>query len=463
GSRIELHARGHLVAQPALECQHSGLPSHSAPRPASDGAACGTADERGIAAVCRDWTWNQYDGDHQRVFTRARTQSVDGSVFLLRDPAAGEPADVHSNLDCGLGGSRSSHDERLCADRRSGDRRARRLDQARACKSGARIDRQHRLDPSARQRRSRGSAVPGGDGTFRSQRVGQSRLAHAHIRTLLVMHWLLLGGFIAAHVLPYIAVFRDLRVLPADRTIAAIHSPPDGYTLLLVNPANAINTTLYPKLSFNFLRDAAPVAGIMRVPNVMEVNPAVPAKTVAEFIAYAKANPGKINWATSGNGTSVHLSGELFKLMTGVELTHIPYKGSAPALTDLIAGTVQVIFDNMPPSLPHIRAGKLRALAVTTATRSEALPEVPTVADTVPGYEASAFYGMSVPKGTPPEIIEKLNKEVNAALADPNIKARLAELGGILIPGSPADFGKLVADETEKWAKVIKAGNVVLE
>jgi tripartite-type tricarboxylate transporter receptor subunit TctC len=246
-------------------------------------------------------------------------------------------------------------------------------------------------------------------------------------------------------------------------TEAVIHSPPDGYTLLLVNPANAINTTLYPKLSFNFIRDSAPVAGIMRVPNVMEVNPSLPAKTVAEFIAYAKANPGKINWATSGNGTSVHLSGELFKMMTGVEMANIPYKGSAPALTDLIAGTVQVIFDNMPPSLPHIRAGKLRALAVTTATRSEALPEVPTVAETVPGYEASAFYGMSAPKGTPPEIIDKLNQEINAALADPKVKARLAELGGILIPGSPADFGKLVAAETDKWAKVIKEGGVSLE
>jgi tripartite-type tricarboxylate transporter receptor subunit TctC len=246
-------------------------------------------------------------------------------------------------------------------------------------------------------------------------------------------------------------------------TETVVHSPPDGYTLLLVNPANAINTTLYPKLSFNFLRDIAPVGGVMRVPNVMEVNPAVPAKTVAEFIAYAKANPGKINWATSGNGTSVHLSGELFKLMTGVEMANIPYKGSAPALTDLIAGTVQVIFDNMPPSLPHIRSGTLRALAVTTATRSEALPDVPTVAETVPGYEASAFFGMGVPKGTPPEIIEKLNKEINAALADPNIKARLADLGGMLIPGSPADFGKLVAAETEKWAKVIKDGGVALE
>ena len=246
-------------------------------------------------------------------------------------------------------------------------------------------------------------------------------------------------------------------------TETVVHSPPDGYTLLLVNPANAINATLYPKLSFNFLRDIVPVGGVMRVPNVMEVNPDVPAKTVAEFIAYAKANPGKVNWATSGNDTSVHLSGELFKLMTGVQMANIPYKGSAPALTDLIAGTVQVIFDNMPPSLPHIRAGKLRALAVTTAVRSDALPDVPTVAETVPGYEASAFYGMGVPKGTPPEIIDKLNNEINAALADPNVKARLADLGGMLIPGSPADFGKLVAAETEKWAKVIKDGGVSLE
>jgi len=246
-------------------------------------------------------------------------------------------------------------------------------------------------------------------------------------------------------------------------TETVVHSPPDGYTLLLVNPANAINATLYPKLSFNFLRDIVPVGGVMRVPNVMEVNPDVPAKTVAEFIAYAKANPGKVNWATSGNGTSVHLSGELFKLMTGVQMANIPYKGSAPALTDLIAGTVQVIFDNMPPSLPHIRSGKLRALAVTTAMRSDALPDVPTVAETVPGYEASAFYGMGVPKGTPPEIINKLNNEINAALADPNVKARLADLGGMLIAGSPADFGKLVAAETEKWAKVIKDGGVSLE
>ncbi|HZN31558.1 MAG TPA: tripartite tricarboxylate transporter substrate binding protein [Xanthobacteraceae bacterium] len=246
-------------------------------------------------------------------------------------------------------------------------------------------------------------------------------------------------------------------------TDAMISAAPDGYTVLLTNPANAINATLYQKLSFNFLRDSAPVAGIMRVPNVMEVNPSVPAKTVAEFIAYAKANPGKVNWATSGNGTSVHLSGELFKMMTGVNLLHVPYRGSAPALTDMISGQVHLMFDNMPPSLPHIQAGKLRALAVTTAVRSEALPDVPTVAETVPGYEASAYYGMSAPKGTPPEIIEKLNKEINAALADPKVKARLAELGGMLIPGTPADFGKLVADETDKWAKVIKAGGVTLE
>ena len=244
---------------------------------------------------------------------------------------------------------------------------------------------------------------------------------------------------------------------------AAINAPPDGYTVFLVNPANAINATLYQKLPFNFMRDTAPVGGIMRVPNVMEVNPSVPAKTVAEFIAYAKANPGKINWASSGNGTSVHLSGELFKIMTGVDLTHVPYRGSAPALTDMISGTVQVMFDNMPSSLPHIHAGKLRALAVTTAQRSDALPGVPTVAETVPGYEASAFFGMSVPRGTPADVIDRLNHEINAALADAAMKAKLAELGGMLTPGSPAEFGRTVAEETDKWAKVIKSGGVTLE
>jgi tripartite-type tricarboxylate transporter receptor subunit TctC len=245
-------------------------------------------------------------------------------------------------------------------------------------------------------------------------------------------------------------------------TEAVVRAAPDGYTLLLVNPAHGINATLYPKLAFNVINDIAPVAGLMRVPNVMEVNPSVPAKTVAEFIAYAKANPGKINWATSGSGTSVHLSGELFKSMTGVDLTHVPYRGSAPALTDMISGTVNVMFDNMPSSLPHIQAGKLRALAVTTAARSEALPDVPTVAETVPGYEASAWFGMGAPKGTPAEVIDKLNKEINAALQDGKIKARLSELGGILIPGTPADFGKVIADETDKWAKVIKSANVPL-
>ena len=246
-------------------------------------------------------------------------------------------------------------------------------------------------------------------------------------------------------------------------TAEVVRAAPDGYTVLLVNPANAINTTLYQRLPFNFMKDIAPVAGFMRVPNVMEVTPSFPANTVAEFIAYAKANPGKINWASSGNGTSVHLSGELFKIMTGVQLTHVPYRGSAPALTDMISGTVQVMFDNMPSSLPHIQAGKLRALGVTTAQRSEALPNVPTVAETVPGYEASAFFGMGLPHGTPAEIIDKLNKEINAGLADPRIKARLADLGGMLIAGSPQDFGKVVAEETEKWAKVIKTGGVALE
>jgi tripartite-type tricarboxylate transporter receptor subunit TctC len=247
-------------------------------------------------------------------------------------------------------------------------------------------------------------------------------------------------------------------------TESVVNATPDGYTLLLVNPAHGINATLYTKLSFNFIRDIAPVGGLMRVPNVMEVNPEVPAKTVAEFITYAKANPGKINWASSGNGTSVHLSGELFKVMTGVQLTHVPYRGSAPALTDMISGQVQVMFDNMPSSLSHIQAGKLRALAVTTAQRSPALPDVPTVAETVPGYEASAWFGMGAPKGTPRAIIEKLNKEINAALVDPKIKARLAEIGGnTLLPGTPEDFGKVIAEETDKWAKVIKSAGVTLE
>ena len=246
-------------------------------------------------------------------------------------------------------------------------------------------------------------------------------------------------------------------------TEMAVKSPPDGYTVFLVNPANTINATLYKNLSFNFIRDMAPVAGFIRVPNVMEVNPSVPAKTVAEFIAYAKANPGKVNLASSGVGTSVHLSGELFKMMAHVDLVHVPYRGSAPALTDLLGGQVQVMFDNLPSSIGHIRAGRLRALAVTTANRDKALPDLPTVAETVPGYEASAWFGMAVPQGTPREIIDKLNKQVNAALADPAMQAKLAELGGSLIPGTPEDFGKLIAEETEKWAKVVKASGATAE
>jgi tripartite-type tricarboxylate transporter receptor subunit TctC len=239
-------------------------------------------------------------------------------------------------------------------------------------------------------------------------------------------------------------------------TEAVVHAPPDGYTLLLVAPANAINVTLYEKLNYNFVHDIAPVAGLIRFPNVMEVNPSVPAKTVPEFIAYAKANPGKLNMASSGNGSTIHVSGELFKMMTGISMVHVPYRGGAPALTDMISGQVQVMFDNVPTSIEFIRAGKLRPLAVTTAQRSEVLPDLPTVADFVPGYEASAWYGVGAPKGTPAEIIDKLNSEINAILANPKTKSRFAELGASLIGGSPADFGKLVVEETDKWGKVVR-------
>ena len=238
---------------------------------------------------------------------------------------------------------------------------------------------------------------------------------------------------------------------------------PDGYTMLLVNPANAINTSLYKKLNFNFLRDIDPVASVIQVPNVMEVNPNVPAKTVPEFIAYVKANPDKVNVASSGNGTSIHLSGELFKMMTGIKMTHVPYKGSAPMLTDLLAGQVQVTFDNLPSSIGHIKAGKLRALAVTTAKRSPELPDVPTVAESVPGYEASAFFGFGVPHGTPKEIVDKLNHEINEALKDPGMQKKLGDLGGIPVSGTPADFGKFLAAETAKWEKVVRAANLSIE
>ena len=243
-------------------------------------------------------------------------------------------------------------------------------------------------------------------------------------------------------------------------TEAVVRAPADGYTLLLVGSSSAINATLYDKLSFNFIRDIAPVASIIRQPNVMLVNPSVPAKTVPEFIAYAKADPGKINMASAGNGSSSHVFGELFKMMAGVNIVHVPYRGGAPALTDLLAGQVQATFVPVPASIEYVRAGKLRALAVTTTTRSDALPDIPTVGDFVRGYEASGFVGLGAPKNTPAEIIEKLNKEINAALADPKIKARLADLGGTVLPGSPAEFGKLIADETEKWGKVIRAANI---
>jgi tripartite-type tricarboxylate transporter receptor subunit TctC len=239
-------------------------------------------------------------------------------------------------------------------------------------------------------------------------------------------------------------------------TEGVVKAQADGHTLLLVSSANFINATLYDKLSFDFIRDIAPVANLVRIPNVVEVNPSVPVKTISEFITYAKANPGKINMGTGGTGTSQHVSGELFKMMTGINLVHVPYRGSAPMLTDLLGGQVQVAFDNMPSSIEHIRAGKLRALAVTTSARSEALPDIPTVGSFVPGYEASAYFGIAAPRNTPPEIIDRLNKEINAGLADPRMKSRLTDLGGTVVAGSPADFGKLIFDETEKWAKVVK-------
>jgi tripartite-type tricarboxylate transporter receptor subunit TctC len=246
-------------------------------------------------------------------------------------------------------------------------------------------------------------------------------------------------------------------------TEMAVRAAPDGYTVFLVNPANAINATLYPKLNFNFLEDMVPVAGIVRVPNVMTVTKNFPAKTVAEFVEYAKKNPGKINMASSGSGTSVHLSGELFKFMTGIDMKHVPYKGAGPAITDLIGGQVDVLFDNMPSIIGHIRQGAVRALGVTTAQRSPALPDVPAVAETVPGYEASAWFGMSAPKGTPVAAIARLNREVNAALADPGMRAKLADLGGVPIPGTPADFWAIHKMETEKWAKIVKFSGAKVE
>jgi tripartite-type tricarboxylate transporter receptor subunit TctC len=242
--------------------------------------------------------------------------------------------------------------------------------------------------------------------------------------------------------------------LAADAVAVA---PADGYTLLMINPAHALNATLYNKLNFNLLRDITPVAGLIRVPNVMEVHPSVPVNTVPELIAYAKTNPGKISYASAGTGTLLHVAGELFKMMAGVDMVHVPYRGTAPALTDLLGGQVQMMCDNISTSIEHIRAGRLRALAVTTSARSELLPDLPIVGDFLPGFEQSAFFGIGAPRNTPANIVDKLNREINAGLADPKIKRRLDEVAGPALPGSPTDFGKLIADETEKWDKVIKA------
>ena len=239
-------------------------------------------------------------------------------------------------------------------------------------------------------------------------------------------------------------------------TEAVVTAPADGYTLLLAGPANVISMTLYDKLNFNFTRDIAPIASIMRFPFVMEVHPSVPAKTVPEFMAYAKATPGKLNMASAGTGSATHLTGELFKMMTGLNILHVPYRGAGPALIDLIGGQVQLMFDTVVGSIEHIRGGRLRALAVTGAARSDVLPDIPTVGDFVPGYESSGWHGVAAPKNTPTEIIDKLNKEINVALNEPRIKARIADLGGTVFAGSPSDFSKLIVEETEKWAKVIK-------
>lgn len=246
-------------------------------------------------------------------------------------------------------------------------------------------------------------------------------------------------------------------------TEIVVRAPADGYTVLLVNPANGINASLYQNLSFNFVNDIAPIAGLIRVPNVMEVHPSVPAKTVAEFIAYAKANPGKINMASSGSGTSVHLSGEMFKSMAGIDMVHVPYRGAGPALVDLVAGQVQVLFDNLPSSIEKIRSGELRALGVTTLQPSPALPGVPTVAATVPGYEASAWFGMGGPKGTPAEVVAMLNRNINELLAEPAMVAKLADLGGMIMAGTPADFGAVIRAETDKWSKVVKESGAKVE
>jgi tripartite-type tricarboxylate transporter receptor subunit TctC len=246
-------------------------------------------------------------------------------------------------------------------------------------------------------------------------------------------------------------------------TEVVVRAAPDGYTLLLSSTANTVNATLYDKLDFDFIRDIAPVASISRDPNILVVNPTVPAKTIPEFIAYAKANPGKLNYASAGIGSSQHMSGELFKMMAGIDMTHVPFRGTAPALTGLLGGQVQAMFASMPATIEYVRAGKLRALGVTIATRSDVFPDIPSVSEFLPGYDASVYYGIAAPRNTPAEIVERLNKEINAGLADPQFKARLVELGSMPLPGSPADFGKFIANETEKWAKVVKFANIKAE
>jgi tripartite-type tricarboxylate transporter receptor subunit TctC len=246
-------------------------------------------------------------------------------------------------------------------------------------------------------------------------------------------------------------------------TEVVVHAPADGDTLFLANTANAINATLYEKLNFDFIRDIEPVGSIARAPGVLEVNPAVPVRTVPEFIAYAKANPGKINYASSGNGGLAHVAGELFKIMAGIDMQHVQYRGSGPALTDLLGGQVQAMFDNVPSSIEHIRSGKLRALAVTTATRSEMLADLPTVAEFLPGYQATGFFGLVAPRSSPRNVVERINKEMNIALGESSLRGRLSELGGVALVGSPADFGKLIAGETEKWAKVVKLSGAKAE
>jgi tripartite-type tricarboxylate transporter receptor subunit TctC len=246
-------------------------------------------------------------------------------------------------------------------------------------------------------------------------------------------------------------------------TEEVVRAAPDGYTLLLSSTANTVNASLYDTLNFNFIRDIAPVASISREPNIMVVNPSVPAKTIPEFIAYAKANPGTINYASAGIGSSQHMSGEMFKMMAGIDMTHVPFRGTAPALTSLLGGQVQVMFASMPATIEYVRADKLRALGVTIATRSDVLPDVPAVSEFLPGFDASVYYGIGAPKGTPADIVERLNREINAGLADPQLKARLVQLGSMPLPGSAADFGKFIANETDKWAKVVKFANIKAE